>query len=151
MCFLRGKWCLNIQVAQLINDQRSWAKIRKKGFQLILMLMIFAVSSSFLKGSLIESVFITVAAWKHLHWLTGIAVFAPDEPLNSWEHKGGVESNRLSTCIESTLTMSRNDFNVSNRLVSKRPNSVSCNVGAWRDVSEKMTQNRLFSSFEYQP
>ena len=47
------------------------------------MLMIFAVLSSLLEESLIESVFITVGAWKHLHWLTGIAVFAPDEPLNS--------------------------------------------------------------------
>ena len=28
---------------------------------------------------------------------------------------------------------------------------VSCNAGAWRDVSEKMNQTRLFSSFEYQP
>ena len=49
---------------------------------------------------------------KHLHWLTGIPVFASDEPLNSREHKGGVESNRLSTCVESTMMMSRNDFNL---------------------------------------
>ena len=28
---------------------------------------------------------------------------------------------------------------------------VSCNAGAWRDVSEKMNQNRFLSSFEYQP
>ena len=30
--------------------------------------------------SRIESVFITVGAWKHLHWLTGIAIFAPVGP-----------------------------------------------------------------------
>ena len=35
------------------------------------------------KESRIESVFITVGAWKHFHLLTGIAVFAPVGPLNS--------------------------------------------------------------------
>ena len=45
-------------------------------------------------------------------------------------HKGWVESNRLSTCIESTLMMSRNDFNLyrvdlyRNDFVSKWPNFI---------------------------
>ena len=79
------------------------------------------------KEARIESVCITVGARKHLHWLTGIAVFAPVRPLNGWEHKDWVESNRLSTRIESTLMMSRNDFNLyridlyRNNFVSKRP------------------------------
>ena len=49
------------------------------------MLVTFAVFnlSSSLKESRIESVFLTVGAWKHLHWLTGIAIFATVGPLNS--------------------------------------------------------------------
>ena len=74
------------------------------------MIMIFEVFVQPLKESRIESVFITVGAWKHLQWLTGIAIFAPVGPLNSWAHKRWVESNRLSKCIEATLMMSRNDF-----------------------------------------
>ena len=75
--------------------------------------------------------FITVGTWKHLHWLTGIAIFATVGPLNSWENKSSVESNQVSTCIKSTLMMSRNDFNLyrvdlyRNDFVSKWPNSVS--------------------------
>ena len=55
--------------------------------------------------------------------------FAPVGPINSWEHKGWVESNRLSARIESSLMMSRNDFNLyrvdlyRNDFVSKWPNS----------------------------
>ena len=30
---------------------------------------------------IVESVYITVVAWKHLHYLTGIGVFAPVRPL----------------------------------------------------------------------
>ena len=78
------------------------------------------------KESRMESVFITVSAWKHLHWLIGIAIFAPVGPLNSWELKvlNSLELNRIdflrvsnrlwwclettsicieSTCIETTL------------------------------------------------
>ena len=65
----------------------------------------------------------------------GIAIFAPVGPLNNWEHKVCVESNRLSTCIKSTLMMSRNHFNLywvdlfRNDFVWMWPNfpSVQCN------------------------
>ena len=92
------------------------------------MLLIFAVFLQPLKRISYWKCFITVGAWKHLHWLNGIAIFAPVGPLNSWERKGWVEPNRLSTCIESTL-MSRNDFNLHrvdsyrHDFVSKWPNS----------------------------
>ena len=92
------------------------------------MLMIFAVFVHPLKR---------ISYWKCFHncvlgsvfiGLPGLQFnFASVGPINSWEHKGWVESNRLSTRIESTLMMSRNDFNLyrvdlyRNDLVSQWP------------------------------
>ena len=95
------------------------------------------------KESRIESVFITVGAWKHLHWLTGLQFLRRSDHLTVDNIK--VELNRIestfSTCIELTLMMSRNDFNLCridlyrNDFVSKWPRD--CNINP---ASECLTQ-----------
>ena len=109
---------------------RNGAIIKK--FANILMLMIFAVFVQPLKR---------ISYWKCFHNCGRLEAsslayrdcnFCPTGPPNSWEYKGWVESNRLSTCIESTLMMSRNDsdFNLyrvdlyRNDFVLKWPNSI---------------------------
>ena len=104
-------------------------------------------------------------AWKHLHWLTGLQFLRRSDHLTVENIK--VQLNRIeptfSTCIESTLMMSRNDFNLCridlyrNDFVSKWPNSCDrdCNrtdfLYVYRidfdDVSKRLqfVSNRLIS------
>ena len=88
------------------------------------MLMIFAVFIQPLKSISYWMCFHNCGRlWNHLHWLTGITIFAPVGPLSSWQQ-------RLSW-IESTFYLYRIDFDeVSKRLqfvpswlVPKWPNS----------------------------
>ena len=87
---------------------------QRQKFANILMLMIFAVFVQPLKSISYWKCFHNCGRlWNHLHWLTGIAIFAPIGPLNSSGlSKGWVELNRLPRCSESTSMKSRNDFNL---------------------------------------